>query len=141
MNDYSSITKKIKELQGDLSNQDFAEICNVSEGLIRRVKKGARVSARSLEKIAMGCKVTLRDLFDGGQSTNTGEITTGHHHGDTIIGSTYTVSGSPGQGRENMEVTDQERELILLMRDYMSPAEQRGLLAELRSEAKRFEKT
>lgn len=60
---YFFLKKKIESLQGDMSNRDFAQLCGVSEGLIRNLKKGGKASTRSLEKIATRLDIELKDFF------------------------------------------------------------------------------
>jgi len=66
--------------------------------------------------------------------TNNTTIQTNRHSGDLITG-----HRAPALAQGKMvQLSEQEAELVELIREYMSPAERRALLEELREKAERY---
>ncbi len=64
----NSIVKKIKELrlQGNMSQEDLAEISGLDRTYISSVERESRnITIDSLEKIIKGLGVTIKDFFEG----------------------------------------------------------------------------
>lgn len=122
MKGYFFIKEKIESLQGDMSNRDFAQRCGVSEGLIRNIKKGGKASTRSLEKIATGLDVEIKDFF-----SNDNQKTTITATNCRDVNTQSIIEHSAPGGEATMEVSERERQLLIGLREYFSPAEIRAL--------------
>lgn len=94
------VQKKIKELQGDLSNRAFAELCGISEGAVRSLKGGGNPTTKTLEKIAKATNTDINEFFITTTSTNTGPVE------KKCVGKTHSLDPSnisPGPSMANAQ--------------------------------------
>lgn len=113
--------------------------CN--EKTIRSALKGKIPGPDILSRIAT--KELPAAWLIGGVDNNTANISTGNINGDVIsqsigIEQHHPAASQPNSSAPTIELSPMEHEIILLMREHMSMAEQRALLLELRSEAAKF---
>lgn len=129
----------------------FARECGVSQSLIGQYLSGAEPNRRILVTMAKAAKRSVSWLADGEHgieqsnilSDNTANISTGSNiNGDISqsigIEQHHPAASQPTSSAPTIALSPMEHEIILLMREHMSMAEQRALLLELRSEAAKF---
>lgn len=127
MKQISTLTRKIKELQGGLSNRAFAELCGISEGAVRSIKGGGNPTTKTLEKIAEATKVDINDFFKPpSTATNSQKISVSGRTeihadrcGDITMQSNTMATNAAGQ---MMEVTPREKKILSLIRQHFSNA-------------------
>jgi len=135
--DIDQVLKKLKFVKNFDTWNQVAEYLDVDKGTLSAWRR--RNTQSAIDKIVNKCHGDVnRDQLLGNNATVTGTnnttISTTNHRGDVV---TNQPTANHAQ-EKTVQLSDQEAELIRLMREYMSPAERRALLDDLREKEERY---